>query len=58
MFDRQQEVNPAGALVYRYLSQGHPADRLIDVAALWLVQLIAGPGKVTVVSNAPTCVPP
>ena len=30
MFDRQQEVNPAGALVYRYLSQGHPADRLIE----------------------------
>jgi nitrite reductase/ring-hydroxylating ferredoxin subunit len=30
MFDRQQEVNPAGALVYRYLAQGHPADRLIE----------------------------
>ncbi|HLZ07195.1 MAG TPA: Rieske (2Fe-2S) protein, partial [Chloroflexota bacterium] len=30
MFDRQQEVNPAGALVYRYLAQGHPADRVIE----------------------------
>jgi hypothetical protein len=30
LFDRQQEVNPAGALAYRYLAQGHPADQLIQ----------------------------
>jgi len=31
LFERQQEVNPAGALAYRYLAQGHPAERLIAV---------------------------
>jgi hypothetical protein len=30
LFDRQQEVNAAGALAYRYLVQGHPAERLIQ----------------------------
>jgi nitrite reductase/ring-hydroxylating ferredoxin subunit len=30
LFDRQQEVNAAGLLAYRYLAQGHPADRLIQ----------------------------
>jgi nitrite reductase/ring-hydroxylating ferredoxin subunit len=30
LLDRQQEVNAAGTLVYRYLAQGHPADRLIQ----------------------------
>ncbi len=30
LLDRQQEVNPAGQLVYRYLAQGHPAEGLIQ----------------------------
>jgi nitrite reductase/ring-hydroxylating ferredoxin subunit len=29
LFDREQQVNPAGALVYRYLALGHPDDLLI-----------------------------
>lgn len=30
LLDRQQEVNAAGALAYRYLAAGHPVDRLIQ----------------------------
>lgn len=29
LMDRQQQVNPAGAVVYRYLSLGHPTARLL-----------------------------
>ena len=29
LMDKQQQVNPAGAVVYRYLSLGHPVDRLL-----------------------------
>ncbi len=29
LMDRQQQVNPAGAVVYRYLSLGHPVARLL-----------------------------
>jgi nitrite reductase/ring-hydroxylating ferredoxin subunit len=38
LLDRQQEVNPAGALVYRYLAQGHPADRLIQTLGKTLLR--------------------
>lgn len=30
LLNRQAEVNPAGALVYRYLALGHPAEQLIQ----------------------------
>jgi nitrite reductase/ring-hydroxylating ferredoxin subunit len=30
LLDRQQEVNPAGALVYRYLADGNPPEALIQ----------------------------
>lgn len=29
LMDKQQQVNPAGAITYRYLSLGHSADRLL-----------------------------
>jgi hypothetical protein len=31
LLNRQQEVNAAGALVYRYLTLGHPDERLIEM---------------------------
>jgi hypothetical protein len=38
LLDRQAEVNPAGALVYRYLALGHPAERLIQALGQTLLR--------------------
>jgi nitrite reductase/ring-hydroxylating ferredoxin subunit len=38
LLDRQQEVNAAAAVVYRYLAQGDPADRLIQTLGRTLLR--------------------
>src|SRR5262249_29649762 len=38
LLNRQQEVNAAGALAYRYLALGHPDDRLIETLGRTLLR--------------------